>query len=257
MFNYVSFDSVYFIPVYGILILLMAYLGNLLAKKERRMYDGFRDYKVEGLLQSFVTLLSLLYAFVFAGAATHYRDAQLLTRQETDELASIHRWSNHFEYEDRRNFQKLLTEYTEFRADFANNNNTVKTSELQDELWRFLMEKEKDPKYFMYANKMITTLDTAIHLYWDKYYVRRDRIPLPEIVLLFISSLLITFFVGYANENRDSHFSVNIFIFVSLNIIIMITIRELDMLHQGLVQVSRESLIDFARLIRQIYDSGK
>ena len=257
MFNYTNFDSVLFIPVYGILLLLMAYLGNLLAKKERKMYEGFRDYKVEGLLVSFVTLLSLLYAFVFSGAATHYRDAQLLTRQETDELASVHRWSNHFDVQERKDFQKLLMEYVEFRADFNNVRNKEKTSELQDGLWNYLMKMENDPRQNLTAVKMLTSLDTAIHLYWDKYYVLKDRIPLPSIVLLFIASLLITFFVGYANENRDSHFSVNIFIFVSLNLIIMITIRELDMLHQGLIQVSRESLIDFAKLLRQMYETGK
>lgn len=257
MFNYSNFDSDFFIPVYGILLLLMAYLGNLLAKKERKLYEGFRDYKVEGLLMSFVTLLSLLYAFVFSGAANHYRDTQIFIRQEADEIATIHRWSTYFPEKERKQFQKILVEYTEFRADFSKRDDKDKASEYFDTMWKFLMERVNHPQHAVASQTMLKSLDNVIHYYWDKYYLRKDRIPLPEIVLLFIASLLITFFIGYANENRGSHFSVNIFIFVSLNLIIMITIRELDMLHQGLVQVSRESIVDLSKLLRQIYNSGK
>jgi hypothetical protein len=44
-------------------------------------------------------------------------------------------------------FVKMLLEYTEFRADYTQSFDKNKAGKLQDNMWTFVMAKEKDEKY--------------------------------------------------------------------------------------------------------------
>lgn len=227
-------------------------------QKERKEFlEEKREYNADALLIAFVTLLSLLYSFTFSGVASHYRDAQALTTKEADMGSELSRWSRHFDDVERRKFQLMLTEYFEIRTDIAKSRDTALVTKYHDNLWMFLMDKEKKETDNDAAIKMLTDLESSIHFYWTQYYAEKDRLPLPIIVMIFSASMLITFFVGYSNLNSDSHFTVNLFIFISLNMIIMITIRELDMMYQGLIMLNRENISEIARSMRELYNSGK
>ena len=257
MIFYGFFDSGFFIPVYALLLILVAYLGNKLAKREIKIYGGERNYASQGLLQAFVIFLSLLYTFTFAGSSNHFRDAKALVAQEADAISEVYRWGRQLDKEDERKFVKMLLEYSEFRADYSQSFDLSKAAKLQENLWDFAIEKEKDEKFAWYSHKILEGLNTTTHLYWDKYYSDKDRVPLAVIVLMFLFSMIVTFFLGYTNENRSAHFIVNVLTFVSLNLLMMFAIREIDMLYHGLISVNPENIKDLVGFFRGVLENTK
>jgi len=255
--TYHFFDSGFFIPVYSLLLILTAVAGNLLAKREKKIFGGVRGYNADALLISFVVLLSLLYSFTFSHVAFHYREAKLFVSKESDMGAGLFRWSNHFKYDEKRKFQLMLTEYFEIRADMEKSIDSVLINKSHNDMWNFLMEKEKLEVNNAVTLKMLNQLENEIQIYWNQYYGEKDRLPMPVIMLIFTASILITFFVGYSNLNTTSHFTINLFIFVSLNMIIMFTIRELDLLHKGLIEINRDNIVELAKAMRSMYETGK
>jgi len=91
MLSYSFFDSGFFIPVYALLLIIFAYLGNKLAKREHKIFGGERNYASQGLLQAFIIFLSLLYTFTLSGTANHFRDSKALVEQEADAIAEVYR----------------------------------------------------------------------------------------------------------------------------------------------------------------------
>jgi hypothetical protein len=53
MLSYSFFDSGFFIPVYALLLIIFAYLGNILAKREHKVFGGERNYASQGLASGF------------------------------------------------------------------------------------------------------------------------------------------------------------------------------------------------------------
>jgi len=257
MISYSFFDSVFFIPVYALLLILFAYLGNKLAKREKRIYGGERNYASQGLLQAFLIFLSLLYTFTLSGTANHFRDAKTLVAQEADAISEVYRWARQLDREDEIKFVKLLLEYSEFRSDYSQSFNRDRAIELQGKMWDFIISKEKDERYAFFTHKILEGLNTTTHLYWDKYYSDKDRVPLPVIMLIFLFSMIVTFFLGYTNENRRSHFAVNVLTFVSLNLLMMFTIREIDMLYHGMISVNPENIKDLVGFFKGVLESNK
>lgn len=257
MFSYSFFDSAFFIPIYVILLIIFAFLGHRVAKREKKIFGGERNYESQGLLQAFIIFLSLLYTFTLTGASSHFRDSKVLVAQEADAIAEVYRWAKNFEKEDKLKFVKMLLEYTEYRADYTQSFDKNKATVLQDNMWTFIMAKEKDEKYSWTAHKTLEALSASTHLYWDKYYSDKDRVPLPVIMLIFLFSMIVTFFLGYTNQNRRAHFAVNVLTFVSLNILMMITIRELDLLYHGLISINPENIKDLVGFFRNVLESSK
>lgn len=257
MLSYSFFDSGFFIPVYALLLIIFAYLGNNLAKREHKIFGGERNYASQGLLQAFIIFLSLLYTFTLSGTANHFRDSKALVEQEADAIAEVYRWGKNFEKEDKVRFVKMLLEYTEFRADYSKSFDKNKATMLQDNIWSFVMQKEKDEKYSWVTHKILEALSATTHLFWDKYYSDKDRVPLPVILLIFLFSMVVTFFLGYTNENRRAHFAVNVITFVSLNILMMMAIRELDLIYHGLISVNPENIKDLVGFFRNVLETTK
>lgn len=257
MLSYSFFDSGFFIPVYALLLIIFAYLGNNLAKREHKIFGGERNYASQGLLQAYIIFLSLLYTFTLSGTANHFRDAKTLVAQEADAIAEVYRWGKNFDKEDKVRFVKMLLEYTEYRADYTQSFDKNKATILQDNMWSFVMLKEKEEKYSWVSHKILEALSATTHLYWDKYYSDKDRVPLAVIMLIFLFSMVVTFFLGYTNENRRAHFAMNVITFVALNLLMMITIREIDMLYHGLVSVNPENIKDFVGFLRNALETTK
>ncbi len=257
MITYNFFDSTFFIPINALLLVLAAFLGNKLAKRENRLFGGERNYASQGLLQAFIIFLSLLYTFTFAGSANHFRDVKTLATQEADAISEVYRWAKHFDKADETEFVKILLEYTEFRADYPQSFDKNKAIMLQSKMWDFIIAKEKDEKYIWDTHKILEALNTTTHLYWDKYYADKDRVPFLVIMLIFLFSMIVTFFLGYTNENKRGHFAVNVLTFVSLNLLMMIAIRELDMLYHGLVSINPESMQDLVGFFRNVLETTK
>jgi len=151
----------------------------------------------------------------------------------------------------------MLLEYTEFRADYSKSFDKNKATMLQDNIWSFVMQKEKDEKYSWVTHKILEALSATTHLFWDKYYSDKDRVPLPVILLIFLFSMVVTFFLGYTNENRRAHFAVNVITFVSLNILMMMAIRELDLIYHGLISVNPENIKDLVGFFRNVLETTK
>jgi len=257
MITYGFFDSAFFIPVYVLLLIICAFLGNKLSKREKRIYGNERNYESQGLLQAFVIFLSLLYTFTLSGTANHFRDAKALVAQEADAISEVYRWGKQLDKEDELKFVKMLLEYSEFRADYSQSFDMEKAITLQSNMWDFTLLKEKDERYSWFSHKILEALNTTTHLYWDKYYSDKDRVPLPIIMLIFLFSMVVTFFLGYTNENRRSHFVVNVLTFVSLNLLMMFTIREIDMLYHGMISVNPENIKDLVGFFRNILETAK
>ncbi len=257
MISYSFFDSVFFIPVYALVLIIFAYLGNKLAKLEIKIYGNERNYSSQGLLQAFIIFLSLLYTFTLSGTANHFRDAKSLIEKEADAISEVYRWGKQLDKEDEIKFVKMLLEYSEFRSDYSQNFNRDKAIILQGNLWEFVISKEKDERYTWFTHKILEGLNTTTHLYWDKYYSDKDRVPLPVIMLIFLFSMIVTFFLGYTNENKRTHFAVNVLTFVSLNLLMMFTIREIDLLYHGMISVNPENLKDLVGFFRNVLESTK
>jgi len=257
MLSYGFFDSIFFIPVYVILLILCAFFGNKLSKREKKVYGSERNYESQGLLQAFIIFLSLLYTFTLTGAANHFRDAKSLVAQEADAISEVYRWGKQLEKDDQKIFVQMLLEYSEFRSDFSLSGNKDRAMVLQGKMWDFIVAKEKEGKYPYYSHKILEALNVTTHLYWDKYYSDKDRIPLPVILLIILFSMVVTFFLGYTNENRKSHFVANVFTFVSLNLLMMFTLRELDLLYHGLISVNPENIKDLVGFFKNVLQDTK
>lgn len=257
MLSYGFFDSVFFIPVYVILLIFCAFFGNRLSKREKKIYGAERNYESQGLLQAFIIFLSLLYTFTLTGAANHFRDAKTLVAQEADAISEVYRWGKQLDKEDSRKFVEMLLEYSQFRSDYTLSSNKDKAMLLQGKMWDFIVLKEKEGRYSYYSNKILEALNVTTHLYWDKYYSDKDRIPMPVILLIFLFSMVVTFFLGYTNENRKSHFVMNVFTFVALNLLMMFTLRELDLLYHGLIAVNPENIKDLVGFFKNVLESYK
>ncbi len=255
MISYGFFDSIFFVPIYGTLLIISAYLGYKLAKKEEKIFGGERNYASQGLLQAFVIFLSLLYTFTFASSTNHFRDAKALVAQEADGISEVYRWAKQLDKEDQRKFVQMLLEYSEFRADYSQSYNRDRAIQLQGNMWDFIVLKEKDERYAWYAHKILEGLNTTTHLYWDKSYFDKDRVPLPAIMLIFVFSMIVTFFLGYTNENRRAHFAVNVLTFVSLNLLMMLVIREIDMLYHGLISINPENIKDLVGFFHGVLEN--
>lgn len=255
MLSYTFFDSVFFIPIYVILLIVCAFLGNKLSKREKRIYGAERNYESQGLLQAFIIFLSLLYTFTLTGAANHFRDAKALVAQEADAISEVYRWGKQLDKEDSRKFVEMLLEYSEFRSDYSLSSNRDKAMMLQGKMWEFIVSKEKEERYSYYSHKILEALNQTTHLYWDKYYSDKDRVPLPVIMLIFLFSMVVTFFLGYTNENKKSHFVMNVFTFVALNLLMMFTLRELDLLYHGLIAVNPENIKDLVGFFKGVLES--
>lgn len=257
MFSYGFFDSAFFLPIYALALIIFAFLGHKVSRKEKKMFGGERNYESQGLLQAFIIFLSLLYTFTLTGASAHFRDAKALVAQEADAISEVYRWAKQLEKDDQKQFIQMLLEYSEYRSDFSLSSDRDKAMMIQGKMWDFIVAKEKEGKYPYFSHKILEALNTTTHLYWDKYYSDKDRVPLPVIMLIFLFSMIVAFFLGYTNENRKAHFAINVLTFASLNLLMMTTIRELDRLYHGLITINPENIKDLVGFFKNVLQNLK
>lgn len=195
-------------------------------------------------------LLGLLLAFSFSFSAERY-DARLQVNwREANAIETAYLRSAVLPDAGRMRMRQLFREYVDTRIAYGRIPATdpslvavdVETDRLQQQLWSVATaEARRDPKDVMTA-LFVQSLNQAIDITTEQRAARRNRVPVPILVMLFFSTLLASGLVGYSTRAKAIRNLPVWLIFATLVGLVIFTILDLDRPRQGIIRVDVDAL---------------
>jgi hypothetical protein len=229
----------------------------------RRLHDGKDEAlktQVNGLQGSLLGILALLLGFTFSQSLQRYDARSAAVVEEANAIGTTYLRADLLPGELAAESRGLLRDYVDLRVragmvslDRQDDRKELQQAafDLQQRIWRLAVQaaavSDKPPTINLYLQTVNDMIDSN---------ARRDAAldrHVPELVLflLYGTFILTGGLIGYAAGVSGSRVSKGSFILVSLIVVLVFIIIDLDRPRRGLIEVNQASLISLAEAVRR------
>lgn len=236
-------DVLYIIMILFFTMLTAVWIGYKMACRKPK-----GNTKDSELLSPLLGLLALIMAFTFGMSNSRYDDRKNNLIDETNCIGTAILRADIYPDSLKMEFKKDFKTYLNSRKDFytldhdeAKINASLKqTAEASNKLWNRASFYAKNKDYFIQSNMMLPALNDMFDSTSKSNIVYNSKVPETIIYLLFVFSVIISFYIGYKSgleRNIERNFILGFCILICT--VIFITL-DLDRSRRGLIKISTE-----------------
>ena len=234
--QHLIFYTILFVIVLTLVMLALMEIGRRIGN--RHLTPDIAETRkglaaVDGVIFS---LLGLLVAFTFYGAAERFDARRKLVIDEADAIASAWSRLDMLEQDDRRDLQNLFRQYLDARMGTyrkpseaaAAETSLARSLKLQDEIWQHALAACARPSPLPLANLLIPSLNQMFHVAHAR--VATARIHPPKIIFATLIALMLisAVMVGHGMAGRKSHSWTHIVSYVITMVAVIYLIFQLE-----------------------------
>ncbi|MEI6915808.1 MAG: hypothetical protein WCL39_11800 [Armatimonadota bacterium] len=212
------------------------------------------------ILGGVLTLLALLLGFTYSMSEARFETRRQLVVEEANAIGTTYLRAKTLADPQNSEIQALLRQYAALRVhisqDMGENPRTIaavdrQTKRLQDMIWSrgaVLARENPDPVITLFLN----SLNEMIDLHASRLAAFRNRVPLPIYIVLFATSAIVLWLLGYYFGSLSRRMLTLSLPLVFLVACVMWLIMDLDQPTRGAIKASQQSLIDLDRDLNQV-----
>lgn len=238
-----------------VLMLLMFYLGLRLRKKHRS------ESGLGSVEASLFGLLGLLLAFTFGMSGSRFDARRSTVVEEANNIGTAVLRADMYDDSSRQAFKKDFAAYIEARIayyDAGRNEAAVKASkDVSDHyaglLWARATTLSKLGSVYQLASmQMIPALNAMFDVTTAREAASKARVPDSIVSLLFLLSLVCSFFAGFAVPADKKPDAATIAGFALLTVMVIYVILDLDRPRRGIINldVNQQYMKDLRKMVQ-------
>lgn len=259
-------NSVWIAGILFVSMALLIELGHRFGlRMQRRANEAFRTH-VGGISGSLLGILALLLGFTFSLSLQRFESRSQAVVSEANAIGTAYLRSQLLPVSVRGAAQQLLRDYVDLRMEtsaiplpFSDQRAALlaQTGAMQDQLWDYTTQAAaEDP------NPVTTGLFVqAVNGMFDEYGRRNAELNrhVPEVVLLLLYAtfLMAGAIIGYGSGVAGHRTSFVTYILITLIVVLVFLIIDLDRPHRGLIEVSQQSFVALRASIQADGDSAR
>jgi hypothetical protein len=236
-------DTLLIIIILFCLMLVAVWMGYKIALKKPK--GSANDSE---LLSPLLGLLALILAFTFGMSNTRYDNRKDNLIDEANCIGTAILRADIYPDSLKMEFQKDFKAYSDSRKNFYTldsdeakiNASLKKSAEISDKLWNRASFYAKDKDYFIQSNMMLPALNAMFDSASKSNVVFNSKVPETIIYLLFVFSIIVSFYIGYKSgleRKIERNFILGFCILICT--VIFITL-DLDRSRRGLIKLDAE-----------------
>jgi hypothetical protein len=207
-----------------------------------------KEAPVAAMAAAVLGLLAFMLAFTFGMAATRFDARRQAVLEEANAIGTSYLRSQLLAEPQRSKLAELLRRYIEIRAEkFTSENlaNVLAESEtLHEQMWQQAVASAENDPHSIMTGLCLESLNETIDLHAKRVYVGLySRIPITIWQALLALVMLGMFSLGYQAGISATRHSLGMPIFTLAFSGVLYLIVDLDRAHEGLMQVSQETMI--------------
>ena len=246
------------VPLWGLFLIgsallwLVMEIGYRVGKWRHAHMPDERDEPVSAMVTSILGLVALVLGFTFSLAATRFDSRRLAVLEEANAIGTTYLRASLLPEPQAAESARLLREYVDVRISATKADRTQKaiaqSEVMHEQLWtQAHAAAEKNPGSIM-TGIYIQSLNEVIDVHAKRLLLGlNSRIPVVIWAGLFGLAMLGLAAVGYQAGLSDTRRSPAMLGLVVAFTIVLLLIADLDRGHEGLLQVSQQSMLDLQR----------
>jgi hypothetical protein len=247
------------IPVPPVWLIALALIAAVLVSLEvgyRLSHMWGRTSNVSALQASVLGLTSLLLAFSYSVAQSHFDERRLLVVKESNAIGTFYLRTEYLPEPSRTSVRALLDEYIEARIyateEFRNPERQQeliqKSARIQERMWRILAVESKklEAPILLLLNYGANEMFDVAAQRWAA-----GNTVLPALVLLLILTVICasSFLLGYQPEGKGRNY-LQWTIFTVVMAMMIVALLNLDRPSVGVITTNIQPLVDLQRSFR-------
>ncbi len=239
------------------LVLVVVFLiGYLIARKFS--ISGDADSQITTIQAATLGLLGLLLAFTFSMADQRYETRRHLVFQEANAIGTVYLRAKILPEPNQTQTIGLLKEYVEARLEFFDAGidskklalAITKSEDIQMQLWQLAISISEIYPHSIPYSLFIESLNDMIDIHTARVAAMKNRVPVQIIDLILMSSVIAIGLMGYSSGMVRRRSVVSILLAISIIVLIVGVIIDLDRPRRGLIQVNQDSIIRLQQTIK-------
>ncbi len=249
-------ESVWFISLYPVALILSIASGYLVARKQ--YVEKKISWKPSSTENAIIGFYGLLLSFSLYSSGNSYRERTSMVHQHVDAIASIQREGLLANDSVRITINSWVKEALLSELKYYNDDSgPAKTEKRTDSLYTGLISSLKQMSESQMINAsqlrfLMDKINAAISLGYRIQYSHQERTPATVLTLLILGSLLIGLLIGFANGfNENLHLLVPLIFFLLTSLTIS-TILDMDNPSFGIIRPSHENYVNMLNTLEAI-----
>lgn len=236
------------LPCALVLLTLAIEAGYRLGAWRHNLAPDEKESQVGAMVASILGLLALVLGFTFSLAASRFDARRQAVLEEANAIGTTYLRARMLPQPEQAAVEGLLREYTALRIRAAQQQDPhalVESEAVHQKLWDHAVAAgEKTPGSIL-TGLFVQSLNEVIDLHAKRVMVGlRSRIPLSIWICSFGMSILGMASVGYhAGLGSGRRSPAMLALLISFAVVLLL-IADLDRAHEGLLQISQQSMID-------------
>jgi hypothetical protein len=231
------------------LLLLTIESGYRLGCWRRLRQPDERDAPVGAMVGSVLGLLALVLGFTFSLSASRFDARRQAVLQEANAIERAYLQARLVEEPQSTETRRLLKQYVDLRLQAVQSTEPVEaiaaSEALHRQLWRQVEGVARRDPNSAVTELFIESMNEVIEVHATRVLAGlRSRIPIPIwtalIALVLVSMAAVGYQAGLSGTRRSPAMPLLVVAFS----LVLLLIADLDRGHEGLLQVSQQSLID-------------
>lgn len=251
-------NSFLIVAILFVTMIIAIELGNRIG---RRLHDGKDEAlksQVNALQGSVLGILALLLGFTFSQSLTRYDVRSAAVVNEANAIGTNYLRVDILPPEVRANTRDLMREYIDTRINAAavsldrtddRQRLQATTQRLQGQLWDLAVQAAEVTDRPATVNLYLQSLNEMIDSNASRDAALDRHVPELVLFLLYATFILTGSMLGYAAGVSSSRVSKGSYILVTLIVVLVFIIIDLDRPRRGLIEVNQSSLISLGEAI--------
>jgi hypothetical protein len=228
-------------------------IGNRVGRRLHNGADEGIKHQVNALQGSLLGILAVLLGFTFSQSLQRFDARSAAVVDEANAIGTTYLRADILPAEIRIRSKSLLRDYTQARIDAASvsldryedrRELKVLAQQLQGRLWTLAVQAANDTDRPATVNLYLQSLNEMIDSNGKRDAALDRHVPELVLFLLYGTFILTGALLGYAAGVGGSRVSKGSYILVSLIVVLVFIIIDLDRPRRGLIEVDQSSLIN-------------
>lgn len=254
------------IPLWGVffltvvIVLISIWLGTVLGNLRRRQPEHEAEAPLGTITGATLGLLAFMLAFTFGIAAERLNTRKQLLLDEVNTIQTAYMRAGLLLEPHRSETRKLILEYINIRADFAEQetvkqlkilSETISRAEaIQNRLWSHAVALAEKDRSSEIDALFISSINELIALHNSRITVFRYHIPTTIWHVLYFITILTMLIVGYqAGMAGKSSLKIGIVLALTFSVVVFL-IADLDRASEGSLQVSQGPMLELQKKLQ-------
>ena len=233
------------------MLLAIAWGYRLGRKKQVSVSDPIKS-QFNAILGSLLVLISLLLGFCFSLAVNHYEHRSQAMVEEVNAIGTTYLRAHSLPVTVREETLALLRKYVDVRAqaskitladEVSREPLLREASQIRTKIWSLAMQSAKDDDRVTATGLYIQALGNLIDSYATRDEILNRHIPEVVIISLLLTFILAGGVLGYTS-GATGHRPIPALLFVTVIVIAVSIIIDLDRPHQEFVQATQKNMLE-------------